>query len=32
MFHQVLRAGIAAGLIAGIVATALQSGIVIPLI
>ena len=32
MFHQVLRAGVAAGLIAGIVATALQSGIVIPLI
>ena len=32
MFHQVLRAGIAAGFIAGVVATALQSGLVTPLI
>ena len=32
MFHQVLRAGIAAGFIAGIVATTLQSGLVTPLI
>ena len=32
MFHQVLRAGIMAGFIAGIVATALQSGFVTPLI
>ena len=32
MFHQVLRAGIAAGFIAGIVVTSLQSGIVTPLI
>lgn len=32
MLHQVLRAGIAAGLVAGVAATALQSGIVTPLI
>ena len=32
MFHQILRAGIAAGLIAGIAVTGLQSGIVTPLI
>lgn len=32
MFHQVLRAGIAAGFIAGVVVTALQSGLVTPLI
>ena len=32
MFHQVLRAGIAGGLLAGIVVTGLQSGIVTPLI
>ena len=32
MFHQVLRAGIVAGFVAGIAATALQSGIVAPLI
>ena len=32
MFHQVLRAGIAGGLLAGVVVTGLQSGIVTPLI
>ena len=32
MFHQVLRAGIAGGILAGVVVTGLQSGIVTPLI